>query len=259
MSLPLQAFLSSFSNSALNPFEHGDEFSLLKLENLLKDYKFPPATGFNPDSYKLNYQAVSADADTIKGSLDFSRKVAGTNIQYAFSIHRLIPKTFVYKVHGSLMAANNDFPSVVSWEGQSMISPVDSEKPYLNSEKKIMGKVTGKNVVLKENGKESKLTLSSGNLTWKWGMIDMVRIMASKNIQSLEFSTLDEMDVIYPKQKVSFRKSKMLTTGEGEKVNFKVFDLIGDGVIPTVYWVDQFGRVVFIVTGLEAYMLMKSA
>ena len=42
---------------------------------------------------------------------------------------------------------------------------------------------------------------------------------------------------------------------EQQIVEFSVFDVLGDGIIPTVYWVDNYNRVIFIVSGVEAYVL----
>jgi len=62
------------------------------------------------------------------------------------------------------------------------------------------------------------------------------------------------MDMLYEHQFVRFRKKQQIDCGT-TKVEFSVFDVLGDGIIPTVYWVDNFNRVVFIITGVEAYVL----
>jgi hypothetical protein len=70
----------------------------------------------------------------------------------------------------------------------------------------------------------------------------------------IHFSALDEMDMIYEHQYIRLRKYQEIDTGSG-RVNFKVYDVLGDGLIPTVYWVDELDRVVFIINGMEAFVL----
>ena len=70
----------------------------------------------------------------------------------------------------------------------------------------------------------------------------------------MHFSARDEMDMVYDHQYARFRKEQSMDCGE-QVVDFKVFDVLGDGIIPTVYWIDNRHRVVFIVTGTEAFVL----
>jgi len=52
-----------------------------------------------------------------------------------------------------------------------------------------------------------------------------------------------------------FRRKVNLDCGNDRLIDFKVFELTGDGVIPAVYWVDNKNRTVFVVSGMEAFIL----
>ncbi len=63
--------------------------------------------------------------------------------------------------------------------------------------------------------------------------------MAEQSVHEIHFSALDEMDMIYEHQYARFRKKQRIDCGTSN-VEFSVFDVLGDGIIPTVYWVDNY-------------------
>ncbi len=260
-SLPVQALLASSRVPAGRVQGYGREFSLAKLDDALKNYDYPRAGGFDPASYKWRFQAVSALSGRGVGSVDLSRGEEGDTVKYRFDVRREIPGKFLYRVEGAVDATNGDFPAVRRWECRSMVSRSDSDEPWHNTRRSFQGEARAGQVTFTEGGKTRVEPIASEHLSWKWGVIDLVRAMAAKNHRHRVFSTLDEMDLLFGRQEIRFRTNMALTVGEGapQKVNFQVFDLQGDGVIPTVYWVDAWGRVVFVVTGTEGYLLMPGA
>ncbi|MBM4163784.1 MAG: hypothetical protein FJ222_05025 [Lentisphaerae bacterium] len=96
-------------------------------------------------------------------------------------------------------------------------------------------------------------------LCWKWGLPAVAQNMAENNIAELRFPVLDEFDAIHKNQTIRFRKKISLDCGDGQWVDFRVFELTGDGVIPTVYWVDNRNRTVFVISGMEAYVLERTS
>lgn len=260
-SLPVQALLGSVPAASRRGLDIGADFSLAKLDAALKEYEYPPAGRVDPRNGEWHYRAVSALSGLGVGRLDLVRTEEGETIKYRFGAHREIPGKFVYRVEGGVEASSGDFPAVRRWESRSMISRGESGEATLNTGRTLQGEVRARQATIAEGGKTRVLPIPGGDLSWKWGIIDVVRTMAAKGIRTRAFSTLDEMDIIYARQEVRFRKNQTLRVGDGatSQVNFQIFDLQGDGVIPTVYWVDEGGRVVFVVTGAEAYLLLPGA
>jgi len=79
--------------------------------------------------------------------------------------------------------------------------------------------------------------------------------MAESNNKELGFSMLNEFDAVGENQKLVFRKKVSLDCGNNRPVEFQIFELTGQCVIPTVYWVDQWNRAVFVISGMEGYVL----
>lgn len=259
LSLPWQALFSSLNDLHFEPWKQTDEFSIRKLDNILGDYNWPAPGNFNPRSYTSRYKAVSLVQGVEQGLLVFEKKTVSAKTSYLFQMQRYIPGGFAYTVTGKLNPVGGNIPWVQDWESSSMVCRKEMQTPLLKSNRFIKGRREREEVLFFEKGKEKKVKINEDtHLTWKWGMIDLIPIMAAADIKSLGFATLDEVDTIYPEQKARFRKTVSLSEGKGgnEKIKFNVYDVTGTGVIPTVYWVDEFGRTVFIITGTEGYLLI---
>jgi hypothetical protein len=142
----------------------------------------------------------------------------------------------------------------LSWECETKISDNEAGVPYRDTLHQWRGSFKNGQVYYKSGLNCSKKKPSNKNLSWKWGIISLVQKMAEQSVPEVHFSALDEMDMLYEHQYARFRKKQQILCGS-ECLEFKVFDVLGDGIIPTVYWVDHFNRVVFIITGVEAYVL----
>jgi len=258
LSLPMQALLSSFVDQRFGPWKQVDEFSILKLNEVLEDYQYPSPNNFNPSSYLSNYKAISLIQGMEEGMLVFGKEKRPDGVNYHFQSQRYIPGGFAYTVQGKLQSGSAVFPWVDNWESSSMVSRRGSETPWLKSNRLVKGRAMSEKVLIEESGKKKQYRLPpDGHLSWKWGMVDLIPEMASGNIQSLRFAVLDEMDTVYQEQMARFKMNVSLSYNEGgDKMNFKVYDVTGTGVIPTVYWVDEAGRTIFIITGTEAYILL---
>ncbi|WP_352423249.1 hypothetical protein [Proteiniphilum sp.] len=259
LSLPWQALFSSVNDPHFEPWKQTDEFSIRKLDNILGEYNWPVPSNFNPLSYKSHYKAISLVQGVEQGLLVFEKRRESAKTKYLFQMQRYIPNGFTYTVTGKLHPVDGNIPWVQDWESSSMVCRKETQTPWLKSNRFIEGKRERKEVLIFEKGNEKRVKINIDTpLTWKWGMIDLIPIMAAANIKSLSFATLDETDIIYSEQKARFRKNISLSDGKGgnRKINFNVYDVTGVGVIPTVYWVDEFGRTVFIITGTEGYLLL---
>lgn len=116
-----------------------------------------------------------------------------------------------------------------------------------------------------------------------WALFDAVQRLPRKANGPLRFTLLDDFDQVKPNQALSFRgttavllggkrvkktrvrqlaKGRIHTTSwsrEGDRpVRLHAYGHVGDGVVPWVYWVDGEGRLLFAVSGLEAYLVEEA-
>lgn len=112
-----------------------------------------------------------------------------------------------------------------------------------------------------------------------WSLFEAVQRLPRKAGESLSFTLLDDFDQARPNQTLSFWKTAQTRVGgrrvqrsrvrQLEKgrvhnpywaiedqipVRLHGFSHTGDGVVPWVYWVDDAGRLLCAVSGIEAYL-----
>tara|TARA_R110002050_G_scaffold141496_2_gene266695 strand:+ start:43424 stop:44284 length:861 start_codon:yes stop_codon:yes gene_type:complete len=262
--LPLIGWSSGFStllNAGVNP---ANEFSLLKLEKILSGYKYPFADQFSTISFEANYKLYNLYGDNAVFSGEFAliSGIKGKNRQFEFSNWRLanngIKKRnpeFKYIVSGGVQCQNDSTLSPEKWTVSSRIALGEDGPAYAGTGFRNEGKAKNGIVSLITSGTTIKKNYGNMPLSWKWGLPAVVQNMAKESLPELQFAMLDEFDAIYQNQIIRFSRKVTLDCGSNRLVDFKVYELTGDGVIPTVYWVDNMNRTVFVVSGMEAFVL----
>ena len=121
-----------------------------------------------------------------------------------------------------------------------------------------------------------------GPLAMNWGLFDAVQRLPSGGPDRLRFSLLDGFDQLKRNHVLSYEKRVPVEIGAGEEyaeetevltrgavhrtvrkraagktIRLHAFDHVGDGILPWVYWVDDGGRLLFAVSGIEAYARME--
>lgn len=260
--LPLIGWAEGFSTLLSQGIKPSGEFSLLKLEKLLPDYTIPPSGNFSTSTFESTYNLYNLYGNNAVNAGDFAlistRK--GEGCHYDFISTRLAnagnkekSKTFQYVVSGNVQCKNNAMLSPEKWK---VISKISADGSALHRTGIVnQGVVKDGKIILDFGNKEIRKSIDNQAMSWKWGLIAVTQRMAQESIAELQFSLLDEFDHIYRSQKLKFRKRVNLDCGIGQSIEFKVFALTGDGVIPTVYWVDNTNRTLFVISGMEAYVL----
>lgn len=262
--LPLMGWASGFSilmNEGVNP---GKEFSLLKLEKILAGYKFPFTDQFSTVSFETAYKLynIYGDNAVFAGGFALKSGIKGKHQQFDFSNGRLASngikkrdQEFKYIVSGKVQCKTDSTFSPEKWTVSSRIALAEDGPAYAGTGFRNKGVAENGFVSLTTPGKRIKIPYGSKLLSWKWGLPAVVQNMAKESLQELQFAMLDEFDAIYQNQKIRLRRKVTIDCGSERLLDFKVYELTGDGIIPTVYWVDPMNRTVFVVSGMEAYLL----
>jgi hypothetical protein len=249
----------------------GDQFSLDKISMALGEYQFPYASSFDSRSYTLNYTLHNFYQHFVKevGSFRMERKGSGHPVfrvtmerDAAGDVITELRDTYTPVFDGSFIVkaevktAANELATPLEWKAESRISREGADTAYGNTLHRWKGSYTDGSILYESGSGMLKKGPVRRELAWKWGLIHTVQEMARKNISRLEFSTLDELDMVYESQEAILRKKQKVECGNG-MVEFTVIDVLGDGIVPTVYWVDDHFRTCFIITGVEAYLIAK--
>lgn len=258
--MPGKLLSSAFAPFYADQFDPGEEFSLLKLEGIFPEYQYPRAKKYSTDKFDLQFRLYNCYGKTVRPAGEFSfTKQDGSKPVYNVHCFRMVSadhppsqRKFDYFFKGRIVTRDDELATPLSWECETKVAKGANEPPYLNSGHKWKGSYQDGVVEYSSGDVHMKKPVPHENLSWKWGLINLVQKMDPKD--EFHFSALDEMDMIYAHQYTRLRKYQEIETGSG-KVKFKVYDILGDGVIPTVYWVDELDRVVLIINGMEAFVL----
>lgn len=262
--LSVLVWSSGFSAMFSQGVKPSGAFSLLKLEKLLSGYNFPFVDNFSIDSFGAAYKLYNLYGENVAyaGTLSINAAAKGKNRQLKFTVSRLANngiknqnQIYKYIVAGDVLCQNNATLSPLKWNISSKISLSNDGDALNGTGLKYEGEIKNEEITLKAGKKIIKKAIGSIPISWKWGLLAVVQKMAKESLQELQFSMLDEFDAIYKNQKLKFRKMVSLDCGNNRLIDFKVFVLTGDGVIPTVYWVDNLNRCIFVISGMEAYVM----
>jgi len=262
--VPLLGWAEGLSNLLGEGVKPSGEFSLLKLEKILPAYNFPSITKFSTFSFKSHFSQYNLYGNSVTEAGDFMLKAdsKGEDLEFGFNSSRLAnngitdkSRVYQYFVSGSVICTNNVACSPQKWNVSSKISVAEDRKAFGGTGMQNIGVVKGGEIHLIIGDKEIRKSFGTRTLSWKWGLIAVAQKMAEASILEQQFAILDEFDAIYSKQIMKFRRKVKLDCGNERLIDFKVFELTGEGVIPAVYWVDEMNRTVFVISGMEAYVL----
>ena len=109
-----------------------------------------------------------------------------------------------------------------------------------------------------KDAKETKTIPIAGAYTVNWSLFDAIQRLGGEKAGPLEFTLIDHFDQPKGSQRLSFRGKMGVTVAGGGTIRTLAWDHLGDANVPWVYWLDERGRLLFIVAGLEAYVLESS-
>lgn len=94
--------------------------------------------------------------------------------------------------------------------------------------------------------------------TSNWALFDVVQRLPRTPAAALRFTMLDEFDLAKPNQSLTFRKTTQVALSGGP-VKLHAFEQFGSGVLPVMYWTDEQGRLLFVISGLIGYAMEGAA
>ena len=97
----------------------------------------------------------------------------------------------------------------------------------------------------------------AGAVSSSWSILEAVQ-RAGANGEQRGFTLLDEMDKAKPGYRLMESGEEKIPFG-GESVPVRRYHLIGQGLLPTVYYVDENRRLLLALSGLRAYILNPEA
>jgi hypothetical protein len=233
-------------------------FLLERMRPVLATYRPPDAAFSRSGAWEHVYELFSAPLGrfTPNGELRLRRTpLDGGGCRLAVDSRRRGSPGFSFFIHAEFDCGAGALGPLRNWTSSSKMAAAAGDPPYRNSGLRKQGVAAGDSVEVR-TGSQKNRTKLAGPCLAKWCLIENVQRLPREQ-RSYAFTLLDEVDELHPAQELRFG-GVMETAAGGAARTLGAFQHLGQGVIPTTYWTDDRNRVLFIATGVEAYVLKES-
>jgi hypothetical protein len=226
--------------------------------------------------YSLALQLrVGGSVGSRVGTVRLRRQRRGADV-FALQVEceKPAPGRYFARLAAEVEARTVQLPVPLRWSWQGEIVDPDA-KPI----SRLKRSATLQASTLELDDARRKLAVS-GPCTINWLLFEAVGRLPREPFSPLSFMLLDDFDQPKPGHTLRYAHSTTVMLGEreqrqtrieelekgrihktawvrtpGQPVRLHVYHHFGDGIVPWLYWVDDQGRLLFAVSGLEAYVL----
>ncbi len=232
--------------------------------DVLRDY-LPPSGPFDPagrwfHQYRL-YTVVNGDLHPppVRGTLQIERvpQAAGGAI-LKVNFEKTSRYAGVHTVQATVVCAGDDLSTPVKWNS-TYTAAAPAHPLKMSLELQETGIARDRSIIIKRGSEQKRLLLESA-YTSNWALFDAVQRLARQGGAARRFTLLDD-DAPKANQVLDFYQSVDLKDRWPGAPTLRVhgFLQIGDGIPPQVYWVDDRGELLFLISGLNAFVLDAAA
>jgi len=162
---------------------------------------------------------------------------------------------YVQRVSAEIACRGDALATPVRWTFSSEITgrAGGSEGPVESTRIEQSAVAEGGQVEIRDGTGARRLAVSP---PWaiNWALFEAVGRLPRGPFDPIGFTLLDHFDQPKPGQVLSYRLSADVELA-GRPVRLHAYDQLGEGVVPWIYWVDDAGRLLVAVSGLEAYVV----
>jgi hypothetical protein len=227
------------------------------LENYLKNY-VPANDHFDSDGkweakYKMFTMASGRAGHA--GTLSFKRKsLSGKEAFIELTIDKAGVDRYWQKINAKIKFKKDLLSSPVKWQYEVKVT-TPKGKVLRNTEIKKYAVNYEKRIDFVCNGKR-KSVKTSGTIALNWLLFDAVQRMPREKNTKSEFTLIDHFDQFKPNNTISFCNNIEINVANNKKLELYVYNQLGDGILPVAYYVNKCGKLLFVVSGVEAYALI---
>jgi hypothetical protein len=231
-------------------------FGLRKIAPLVESYAFPDGvfdpTGGWSHTYRILTMAYSRLASS--GTLNIVREPrAGGEVLLDIRIERPAVSGFTHFTDAEMVCRADAITTPLRWRTTTKVARSRSEAGYLHSEMTKTAQAEGDTIVF-TCGSATERVAVPGATTCRYNLIEALQRAVAGPFDPVRFCCMDEFDEPTRGHRVEFRETEPLAIGH-ETRKLSLFLHTGSGVIPSEYWMDASGRMLFMISGIEALVL----
>ncbi|MEW6359528.1 MAG: hypothetical protein AB1696_24535 [Planctomycetota bacterium] len=160
----------------------------------------------------------------------------------------------LYHVDATVTCAADRLATPKSWELRAAIL-TPTGQPVAGTEVRETGQVG--DVIVRRRGKAERSIPAPKSLSCNWSIFDALQRLPA-DAAPLEFDMLEEMDLLKPGQRLTYRESVEIELKSG-RLRLHGYDQLGEGILPYNYWLDDRRRLLLAIGGMRAFVFDPSA
>jgi len=240
-----------------------ERYPLRSLVTALRTYD-PPSGPFEAagswdqtwNVYALGGRAAGARP---VGTLTLQRRVSGKDatlkVAYDKSLGAAGRQTIAATLHGR---ADHPLATPTEWTFRiDLLDAAGQPVPHTHVRKRAAAAAENGTLTIRDAVRTQTLRVA-GPYTVNWCLFDALQRLPRAETQPLAFTLIDHFDQPKPETTLAYRKPMRVGIAGGKTVSTHAYEQFGRGNVPWVYWVDEAGRLLLVVAGLEGYMLRES-
>lgn len=152
-----------------------------------------------------------------------------------------------------IQCQNDTLATPKSWISDTKMARNQADPAYFQSGRRRSADVTNSILTLRDKWRVVRKPLD-GLYSGEWTLLDAVQRLPGNRTRDLSYTLIDEYDTPLPGHKLGYWDKAQVTFRSGAAHLTSYLDL-GPGVVPTVYWVDEHHRLLFVCSGISVYAL----
>jgi hypothetical protein len=171
------------------------------------------------------------------------KRLVKSNGSLTLKAHQEVLQTdaLVNIVEATIECRNNQMASPIQWKVSSRFIDADGRQiPQLSSD---------------DNGIADK---GLNRRTCDWSLFEAVQRLEFNRQVSLNFDMLEGLGLLKKNQHLSYKRLYQTKIG-GENISLHCFVQLGNGILPTEYWIDEHHRLLIVTSMNKAYIFDEHA
>ena len=230
-------------------------FELRKMIPLIASYEAPSAAFDPAGKWTHVYQIFTLGGGRFssQGTVEIERTpLAGGTSRMDVRIKRNATDGFYHYTTAELTCADDIFSTPAKWTVNTKIAKNETDAGYLLSEMTRQSEFKNGEYIVKTGSLQQSYPLSTPYTT-KYNLFDAVQRMPAETGAPQNFNCLDDFDEARPADICWLESAEIGMKNGKQKMNR--FLQTGEGVVPTCYWTDPSGRLLFYISGIEILVL----
>ena len=244
-----------------DPNESLERYPLRSLVTTLRKHN-PPAGPFDPagswdQTWTVCTLAGRATVARPVGSLTLRRRVNGKDATLEVAGVKQLGPGGRQQVAATLYGrADDPLATPDRWTFQiDVLDAAGKPVPHTQVRKRAAAE---KGTITIRDTVETRRIAVAGPYTVNWCLFDAVQRLPRAKTKPLAFTLIDHFDEPKPETTIACRKPMTVAVAGGRTIATHAYEQFGRGNVPWVYWVDEAGRLLYVVAGLEGYVLDES-